>query len=302
MARASTAKPLQGVRILSLALNLPGPAALMRLRQLGATCTKLEPPPPDGDPSADPMVRYAPHAYTQLHEGIRVLHADLKTPAGQARLHRHLARVDVLITSFRPAALNKLGLSWRELHRQHPQLCHVAIQGETGPRAEIPGHDLTYLAEHGLIQGLNLPTSLYADMAGSLAACEAALALLWQRARPGRRQGQGARREVGLSESAHHLSLPWHWGLTQPDGIIGGAHAGYRIYACQDGRVAVAALEPHFAKRLCDVAGLRAPHPDQHLMTPQAQQQLKRFFARHTQQALRDLAQAHDLPLHTLNP
>src|SRR4051812_40697823 len=102
--------PLHGIRILSLALNLPGPAALMRCRGMGATCTKLEPP------SGDPMGHYNPSAYAQLHEGVKVLRADLKTPQGQEAVHRELARTDILLTSFRPSALEKLGLGWKPLH------------------------------------------------------------------------------------------------------------------------------------------------------------------------------------------
>src|SRR5690606_23044041 len=100
-----------GVRVLSLALNLPGPAALLRLRAMGANCTKLE-PPARGGASGDPMGQYNPSAYAQMHEGVKRLAADLKTEAGQAALHKLLSRTDVLLTSFRPSALSKLGLSW----------------------------------------------------------------------------------------------------------------------------------------------------------------------------------------------
>src|SRR6478735_2094996 len=131
---------LSGLRILSLALNLPGPAALMRCRQMGATCTKIEPP------SGDPMGLYNKPAYAQLHEGVKVITADLKTGEGQQTLHRELARTDVLLTSFRPSALPRLGLEWKQLHSAYPSLCQVAIVGAAGARAEEPGHDLTYLA------------------------------------------------------------------------------------------------------------------------------------------------------------
>ena len=117
-ARAMTSparKPLRGVRVLSLALNLPGPAAFMRLKAMGATCTKAEPPGPGGG-SGDPMGVYNPGAYAQLHDGIRTVTIDLKSDKGQAALHRHLARTDVLLTSFRPSALAKLGLAWKALH------------------------------------------------------------------------------------------------------------------------------------------------------------------------------------------
>eukprot|EP01034_Spumella_vulgaris_P012002 gene12002-15264_t len=162
-------RPLKGIRILSLALNLPGPAALMRCRAMGATCVKLEPP------SGDPMGHYNKPAYAQLHEGVKVMTGDLKTEAGQKVLHRELAKADVLLTSFRPSALEKLQIGWKRLHRLYPSLSQVAIVGAPGDRAEEPGHDLTYLADNGLVSGLDLPPTLYADMGGSLMASEAVL-------------------------------------------------------------------------------------------------------------------------------
>ena len=219
---------LQGTRVLSLALNLPGPAALMRCRQMGATCVKLEPP------GGDPMGHYNDGAYAQLHEGVRVMTADLKTEGGQKILHEQLAETDVLLTSFRPSALHKLGLGWDSLHSRYPGLSQVAIVGAAGVRAEEPGHDLTYLADNGLVPGTELPATLYADMSGSLMASEAVLKAVLLR--------EGVFIEVALADAAGYLALPRQWGLTQPSGSVGGAHAGYRIYACHDGRVAVAAL------------------------------------------------------------
>ena len=282
-----TQHPLTGTRVLSLALNLPGPAALMRLRRLGARCTKLEPP------AGDPMQSYRQDAYTGLHSGVRVLQADLKSEAGRKLLQHELARTDVLLTSFRPSALKRLGLDWRSLRRQFPQLCQVAIVGAPGTAAEIPGHDLTYMAEQSLIQGLNLPPTLYADMGGALMACEAVLQVLLQRAR----KGQGVRQEVALSDAAAWLGLPRHWGLVSPTSAVGGGHAGYRVYACKDGRVAVAALEPHFAQALCGAAGLK-PAP---MMAPAMHRALEAWFAQQTRRTLEALAQRLDLPLHTLS-
>jgi alpha-methylacyl-CoA racemase len=288
---------LKGVRILSLALNLPGPAALMRCRQMGATCAKLEPP------SGDPMGHYNKAAYAQLHEGVKVLAADLKTPAGQEVLHRELAKTDVLLTSFRPSALDKLGLGWKKLHSTYPSLCHVAIVGAPGDRAEEPGHDLTYLAGNGLVPGLELPATLYADMSGSLMASEAVLkAVLLQGERyagTGETHPQGVFIEVALSDAAAYLALPRQWGLTQPTGSVGGAHAGYRIYACKDGRVAVAALEPHFAAALCAAAG--APASDIRAMfTPATHQAIAAFLLAQTREQLDRLAVDKDIPLHTM--
>ena len=292
---------LRGVRILSLALNLPGPAALMRLQGMGAQCTKLEPPAPPGGVTAsgDPMAHYRPQAYQTMHQGVRTVQADLKSSPGQAVLARLLRNTDVLITSFRPSALNKLGLGWKSLQRLYPTLSCVAIVGAPGARAEEPGHDLTYVAEQGLVNGLQLPASLFADMGGSLMASEAVLKALMLRAQPGQNQGKGVLLEVALSEAAAYLALPRHWGLTTPKGAVGGAHAGYQIYPCKDGRVAVAALEPHFAKRLLTAAGMTQVGPTTPL-TPQAHQAVAHFFAGQTRRQLERLATTQDIPLHTL--
>jgi alpha-methylacyl-CoA racemase len=289
--------PLHGIRILSLALNLPGPAALMRCRRMGATCTKLEPP------SGDPMGHYNPAAYGELHEGVKVVQGDLKTKDGQDLVHRELARTDVLLTSFRPSALHKLGLGWKELHARYPSLSQVAIVGAPGARAEEPGHDLTYLADNNLVPGLALPATLYADMSGSLMAAEAVLQAALRKheryAGGGDPHPEGLYLEVALSDAAAYLALPRRWGLTQPKGSVGGAHAGYRVYPCKDGRVAVAALEPHFAARLCEAAGV--PGGDAKAMfRPETHTAITAFFASQTRAELDALASEKDLPIHTM--
>jgi crotonobetainyl-CoA:carnitine CoA-transferase CaiB-like acyl-CoA transferase len=296
---AKLPQALKGVRILSLSLNLPGPSALLRCRDMGATCIKLEPPAPADAPlgiTGDPMSAYSRLAYDALHGGIRVLAAHLKTEAGQKTLHRELAKADVLLTSFRPSALTKLGLGWKALHRQYPALSMVAIVGAPGARAEEPGHDLTYLAENHLVTGLDLPATLYADMGGALMASEAVLqALLIQR-----QKGKGSFLEVALSDAAAHLALPHTWGVTLPGTLLGGSHAGYRVYPCKDGRVAMAALEPHFAKSLCAVAGIDWTGPDT-MLHAATHQQVAQFLSSRTRKGLDALATRHDIPLHTLS-
>ncbi len=289
MASFRSRSVLQGVRIVSLALNLPGPAALLRLRALGARCVKVEPP------AGDPMRHYNPAAHEALSRAVTVVTLDLKTPTGQARLHRRLASADVLLTSFRPSALRKLGLDAATLRQRWPGLSCVEIVGAPGPAAEHPGHDLTYQAEAGLVSGQALPPSLLADMAGALMASEAVLAAVLAQ----RSTGQGVHRRVALSDAAHWLAQPLHWGLTGPGQLLGGAHAGYQVYACRDGRVALAALEPHFAAALGRVVGL-APLTPQDCLKPAAHQAVQAFMARHTCAELGALAQAHDLPLLTL--
>ena len=295
---APTLKPLRGVRVLSLALNLPGPAAFMRLKAMGANCVKAEPPGPKGAPagtSGDPMGQYNAQAYATLHDGIKVVTIDLKSERGQATLHKELARTDVLLTSFRPSALEKLQLGWRALHKRHPALSVVAIVGAPGARAEEPGHDLTYLADAGLVTGLDLPATLFADMGGALMASEAVLkAVLAQKLR-----GQSSFQEVALSDAAAWLALPRSWGLTQPSGAVGGAHAGYRVYPCKDGRVAVAALEPHFAASLCAAAQVPLNSP-RDLFKPGTHAAIESFLKGQTRQQLDRLAVEKDIPLHTL--
>ncbi len=290
-------QPLKGVRVLSLCLNLPGPAALMRCRQMGASCVKLEPPAVAGSASGasgDPMGSYNRLAYETLHKDIRVVVADLKSDRGQKALHLELAKANVLLTSFRPSALKKLGLEWKALHKIYPAMSQVAIVGAPGARAEEPGHDLTYLAENDLVNSLELPPTLYADMGGSLVACEAVLkAVLMQR------MGKGRYIEVALSEAAAYLALPRVWGLTQAGAAVGGGHAGYRVYECKDGRVAVAALEPHFAAALCAAAQIKY----QNILTmlsPQTQQLIARYMKRMMREELEALATEKDIPLRTL--
>ena len=291
----STTTPiLHGVHILSLALNLPGPAALMRCQQMGASCTKLEPVTATGGPG-DPMAGYCAEAYDAMHTGINRVSANLKTAEGQATLHNLLVATDVLITSFRPSALPKLGLDWPTLQQRYPTLSLVQIVGAPGARAEEPGHDLTYVAENDLVTGLDLPATLYADMGGSLMTTEAVLqAVLHQRA-----QGAGLRLEVALSEAAAYLGLPRQWGLTQPGATIGGGHAGYRVYPCQDGRVALAALEPHFAQRLCEAAGIPLSSPEE-MLQAHVHEAVAAFLRTRTRATLDALAHEKDIPLHTL--
>ncbi|MBI5279604.1 MAG: CoA transferase [Burkholderiales bacterium] len=284
-----TQSPLAGITVVSLALNLPGPAALMRCRRMGADCVKIEPP------TGDPMGLYNKVAYAELHEGVRVVVADLKAEAGQAAVHAELERAHVLLTSFRPSALRKLGLDWDSLHARHPALSQVAIVGSPGARAGEPGHDLTYLSENGLVPGLELPPTLYADMSGALLASEAVLM-----ATLARNEGTGRYFEAALSDAAGWLAFPRRWGLTQPSGAVGGAHAGYRVYPCRDGRVAVAALETHFAKALCECAGVDAGDGLRVMFAPSTHQGVAAFFAARSREELDALAVERDLPLHTM--
>lgn len=231
---------LDGIRAVSIALNLPGPAACARLRDLGAHVTKVEPP------TGDPFEQYCPAWYRRLHEGMDVCRIDLKGEEGRASLAQRLDAADLFITAQRPSALARLGLDAQRLGERHPRLCQVNIVGHPAPHEDVPGHDLTYLAMLGLLQPPAMPPTLFADMAGAERAVSTALALLAARSRTGR----GASQSVALEDAARALALPLHEGLTGPGGLLGGTLAGYNLYATRTGWIAVAALEPHFAQRL----------------------------------------------------
>ena len=172
----------------------------------------------------------------------------------------------------------------------------MQIVGASGERAEEPGHDLTYLAESGLVQGMDLPPTLYADMGGSLMASEAVLQARLQQLQT----GKGVALTVALCDAANYLALPRTWGLTVPGAAVGGGHAGYRMYACKDGRVAVAALEPHFAAALAKEAGL-ASSRIQALFSKEAHAACSAFFAGKTRKELEAMGAAKDIPLYTLS-
>jgi crotonobetainyl-CoA:carnitine CoA-transferase CaiB-like acyl-CoA transferase len=162
------------------------------------------------------------------------------------------------VTALRPSALERLGLGWDALHARHPLLCHVAVTGFAAADADAPGHDLTYQARAGLLLPPAMPRTLLADLAGGERAALAGATLLLARER-----GGGARRaDVSLAEAALPFADPLRFGLTAPDGVLGGALPGYGLYAARDGWVAVAALEPHFWRRLCDALGVPEARAD----------------------------------------
>jgi len=239
-------KPLADLKVVSLAINLPGPVAAARLRDLGANVTKIE--PPDGDP----LARGCPEWFRALHENVPILRLDLKVASEIERLLAILGDADLLLTSSRPSALERLGLDWRDLHRQFPRLCHVAIIGHGPPHEDQPGHDLTYQASLGLVEPPRLPRALVADLGGAEEAVTVAVALLLARERG--HEAQAA--YVSLEEAAARHALPYEYGLTSGGGLLGGGWPGYNLYQAAEGWIAVAALEPHFAERLVQELGI----------------------------------------------
>ena len=132
----------------------------------------------------------------------------------------------------------------------------------------------------------------------SEAVLQAALVRNERYAGSGENHPQGVFIEVALADAARYLSLPRRWGLTTADGAVGGAHAGYAVYPCRDGRVAVAALEPHFAAALAKLAGV--PGQDPRMREPATRAAVAAFFAGRTRAELDRVAHELDLPLHCM--
>jgi alpha-methylacyl-CoA racemase len=234
-------KPLRGFRIVTLAVNVPVPVAAARLCHLGATVVKIE--PPSGDPLG---TNNCPQWYNDLACGQRILRLDLKGSKDRVRLNSFLAKSDLLLTSSRLDSLRRLSLGWKQLHSKFPKLSHIALLGHPAPLENIAGHDLTYQARLGLIAPPNMPTTLWADLAGAESVFTAALILLLSK----RRSRAGVFEQVTIEEAARRFAAPLQYGLTAPGGVLGGGLPQYNLYRASDDWVAVSALEPQFLRRL----------------------------------------------------
>lgn len=261
---------LDGVHVVTLAPNLPGPLAVARLVAFGARATKIEPP------GGDQLELVAPQWYAELCRGQEVVRLDLKTADGRARLEDLLADADVLMTSMRPSAAERLELP--DLLERHG-VAHVEIVGHAGDGAERSGHDLTYQAEQGTIRPPHTPLIPVADMLGAERAVSATFATLRRRD-----AGHPAHVRVTLEAAARDAAAGVRHGLTTPSGPLGGALPQYAVYPTSDGHVAVAALEPHFTARLGELVGTTA-------------EELTAAFASRTSADWVAAAQAADVPL-----
>jgi alpha-methylacyl-CoA racemase len=266
--------PLAGVRIIDLTRLLPGGYATQALADWGANVIKVE-DPRGGDPARwmEPIVDGTSLYFLALNRNKRSLALDLKAPAGRDALLRLIATADVVLESFRPGVMERLGLGPQALRAQFPRLVYCAITGygQDGPAQGRPGHDLNYLGYSGLLdlnraapdQPPQLPPTQIADLAGgALPAMIGILVALVGRAAT----GQGDIVDVSMLDATFALqpltlalALATGTGpqLGQPQ-LHGGAPF-YGIYAARDGRyITLAALEPKFWERFCELVG----HPD----------------------------------------
>jgi alpha-methylacyl-CoA racemase len=273
-AREAKHLPLGGVRVLTLAVNLPGPVAA-RLGVMGASVVKVEPP------GGDPLARMCPGYYEELGAGQEVVRLDLKDRKDRASLDDLLKRIDLLLTASRPAALGRLGLAWPELHDRFPRLCQVAIVGHPPTDEDAPGHHLTYQVRFGTLSPSDVPP-LVADLAGAELAVSTALALLFAR----EREQDAGYEQVALSEAARSFAEPLRQGLTAPGSVLGGSFPGYGLYRAREGHVVLAALEGHFWERLL-----------RELEVEDDRQHLERVFKTRTAEQWEEWAAERDLPL-----
>lgn len=273
--------PLEGIRIVSLAINVPGPVAAASLRDLGASIVKVEPP------AGDPLIQYSPEWYGNLVRGQKIIRLDLKEPVQRERFDCLLSQSDLLITSMRPAALERLNLTRLEIRGQFPNLSQISIVGFDFPRENFSGHDLAYQAKAGLITPPFLPRTLIADLATAEKVVSTALALTLVH----QKEQIGAFREISMESVVKSFTAPIRYGLTDSGGLLGGAFPGYNIYRTAEGWIAVAALEPHFWNKLVGQLGLEdIKHED-----------LQNVFLTRTAVEWESWANVNDIPISALN-
>jgi len=273
---------LKSYRVLDLSQYIPGPFATRQLADLGAEVLKIE--PPAGDPMRQFMCLDGKDSlspiYRHLNRGKRVALIDLKSAKGHEQLSRLLVRADVLLESYRPGVMARLGFDRERLAAINPGLIHCALSGfgQTGPYRDRAGHDLTYCAVSGALSAsgdLTTPRITFppiADHAGAMQAVNAILAALLARART----GKGVFLDISLSESL----LAWQYlGLSQTregaepgrgELLLNGGAACYNVYRTADDRfVALAALEQKFWYSFCASTGHPQWIPRQHEPLPQ---------------------------------
>jgi crotonobetainyl-CoA:carnitine CoA-transferase CaiB-like acyl-CoA transferase len=238
-------QPLTGLLVVDLTKYLPGAFAGRELLRLGARVVRVE--PPDGDPTR----RTAPAWDEALNAGKQSVVCDLKSEPELARAL--LARADVVLEGFRPGVAERLGVG----PGAAPTAVYASITGfgETGRHAQRAGHDLNYLGWAGVLDDTSpsLPPVQIADLAaGAQGAVIEILAALIERGRT----GQGAHLVISMTHGSHRFVAHRLGGEPVPRLLTGGA-ACYRIYETADGRtLTVAALEPKFWRRLCELVSM----------------------------------------------
>ena len=256
---------LEGVTVLVLASVGPAARAARWLADWGATVVEVGPIPRDRDLQITPPA----HAYA-AHRGMRRLMVDLQAENGRDAFLRLAAKADVVIESFRPGVVDRLGVGYEAVRVLNPGIvyCSTTGYGQTGPRSSWAGHDLNYLAVGGYLHcsgrdergGPALPGATVADSAaGGLHAVAAVCAALVARAAT----GEGVHLDVSVADGVlalMSLAIDEHLAEgVQPgprEGLLTGRYAWYDLYQAGDGGwLAVAAIEPKFFANLCHILG-----------------------------------------------
>ena len=281
---SALADALRGIRVLDLSRLLPGPFLTMVLADMGADVVKVE------DPRIGDYLRAIPPAkggvsgrYLAVNRGKRSIALDLKAPAQRDAFLAMVERADVVVESFRPGVLDKLGIGYAQLAARNPKLvvCSISGYGQTGPYALRAGHDLDYIALAGVL-GMTgaahgapmMPGVQIADLAGgALWGATAILAALVGR----ERTGKGAYLDISMTEGAMALLAAELGNLdcgahpTRGVETLNGGLACYGIYRTKDDRyLAVGALEPKFWIALNQAIG-RTPNVAELVGNPQQQ-------------------------------
>jgi alpha-methylacyl-CoA racemase len=260
-----TGSPLRGYTVLDLASVGPAARTSRWLADYGATVVKVGPTPKHGGVQITPPF----YAYAG-HRGMQRVLLDLKAPAGRDAFLRLAARADVVIESFRPGVVDRLGIGYDAVRAHNAQIvyCSTTGFGQDGPYSRWAGHDLDYLAIGGYLDctgrdangGPALPGATIADSAGGgMHAVMAILAALLARTNT----GEGTHLDVAVVDGVMSLmSLLVDEYLATGDvpgprhGLLTGRNACYDVYRCRDDKwVAVAAIEPHFFANLCRALG-----------------------------------------------
>ena len=277
--------PLRGLRVLDLSRLLPGPFCTLILSDLGARVDKVE------DPHVGDYLRVFPPIknglsgrFNALNRDKRSLCLDLKRAEGRDALLRLVRHYDVLVESFRPGVMDRLGVGWSRLSVENPRLivCSISGYGQSGPYRERAGHDLNYVALAGVLGMCGAPGGeppvpgvQLADIAGgALWSAVGILAALHAVSST----GKGRWLDVSMCEGALAFLIP-DLGNFDASGraprrgseLLNGGAACYGVYRTRDGRhLSVGALEPKFwtafnqaIGRPVDLAELVAPPVEQ---------------------------------------
>jgi alpha-methylacyl-CoA racemase len=305
---------LDGLKVLDLSRLLPGGFCSMLLSDFGADVIKVE------DTGLGDYVRWSPPYYEgaeetargalflALNRGKRSIRIDLKHERGKEVLLRLARDADVLLESFRPGVLERLGVGYERLHEVNPRLVYCAITGygQDGPSRDRSGHDMNYLGLNGLLaltgEADGPPVQAAGQIAdiggGSLMAAVGVMVALRERERSGEGQFVDCSMFDGaLSWLAMVVAEALASGRPARRGEVqlGGALTCYRPYKCADGYVTLGALEPKFWRAWCEGVG-RSDLVDHAFDPPgsDAHRAVSEVFAARTRAQWQQFASEHD--------